>query len=323
MFSHTPPDFVSPAARRFFFPFLIASCALTAGCGGLGRSTSPNGAGGGAETQQLRSTADGVDLNGPNDGDGTSIFNRRPERRVVEVKVHRISAPRGTFTQQDAIWKLVSGRLPSAASALHLSDNGFRAAIGLEAHRQTLLAELQALPDLRIAVDQVVPDTQRTIELEIGSCGEHEVVFYLDRAGGLHGLDFVEAKARLRLTLEWRSLNPDELWLRLTPELEEPPGPIRWEMTPNGPQMAPERRTRAFDELAFDAAIPPGGFLLLGPTATVYDRPLLARPFFIESPPASPQATPDQRENLFVVSPVLRVVKPEPPLGNGASARGE
>lgn len=323
MISQPSHDLAAFAVRRFLMRFLVTSLIFSTSCGGLGKPSSPGDDLASAEAQRSPSTVDGSAARDQNNADESSIFNRRPERRVVEVKVHRISAPQGTFTQQDAIWKLVSGKLSSAASTLHLSDNGFRTAIGLEAHRQTLLAELQALPDLRIAVDQVVPDTQRTIELEIGSCGEHEVVFYLDRAGGLHGLDFVEAKARLRLTLEWRSLNPDELWLRLTPELEEPPGPMRWQMTPDGPQMAPERRTRAFDELSFDAAIPPGGFLLLGPTPTVYDRPLLARPFFIESAPANPQATQDQRENLFVISPVLRVVRPEPPTDNGARARRE
>lgn len=296
---------------------------MVCGCGGLKKPVSHDDAAASAESQRTSAHDNAATGHRSGEDEAASVFNRRPARRMVEIKVHRISAPQGAFTKHESIWKLVSGKLPSAASALHLSDNGFRAAIGMEAHRQTLLAELQGLPDLRIAVDQVVPDTQRTIELEIGSCGEHEVVFYLDQAGGLHGMDFLKAKARLRLTLEWRSLNPDELWLRMTPELEEPPGPMRWEMTPNGPQMAPERRVRAFEELSFDAAIPPGGFLLLGPTPTVYDRPLLARPFFIEPAPADAGAAPEPRENLFVISPILRVVTQEGSPGRGAQARGE
>lgn len=302
---------------------LPAFWGIASGCGGAGKPSFRDDGPTKAEARRTPSTDDPLASRKPDET--SSVFNRRPERRLVEFKVHRISAPRGVFTAQEAIWKLVAGKLPSAAATMHLADNGFRAAVGLDAHRQALLAELQGLPDLRIAVDQVVPDIQRTIELEIGACGEHQIVFYLDRTGGLHGMDFVQAKARLRLMLEWRSVNPDELWLRLTPELEEPPGPMRWEMTPSGPQMAPERRSRTFEELSFDAAIPPGGFLLLGPTPAVYDRPLLARPFFVEeAAQAGTETAPESRENIYVISPILRIVTPEPQApGSGATARGE
>jgi hypothetical protein len=238
----------------------------------------------------------------------SSIFDRRLQRRTVEFTVHRFSAPRGVFSGSEEIWNLVTGSLASAEATLHLAENGFRAAIGRESHREALLQFLKGLPELRSAVDHATPDSTRMVDLELGSTAANVAIFYIDNKGVLHGLDFVDAKARLKLTYEMRSPRFDELWLRIVPELEEPPGPMKWLMTAEGPREQAEERRHTFDELACEAEVPPGGFLLLGPTPPVYDRPLAAKPFFIEKS-AGHGAAITERESIFIISPVIRTAE--------------
>lgn len=244
---------------------------------------------------------------------GNSIFDRPMTRLAVEIKVHRISAPRGVFTGDAEIWKKVNGPVPAAAMTQQLTDNGFRAAIGRESDRKPLLETLDALQekvDLRAVPDQAVPDANKLVELELGPCEPRLTLFYHPPHGGLRGMDFVGAKAKLLLAFEMRSANLHEVTLKVVPALEEPPGPPRWVMSAEGAaQQIPEERRHVFDDVVLTAQIPEGGFLLLGAGDIVYDLPYLGRPFFLqqEVPPADAAGdTPHWRESIYIISPIIR-----------------
>jgi len=246
----------------------------------------------------------------------TSVFNRPLKRLVVEFRVHRISAPQGAFAPGSGLWKIPTGGLPDADAVLRLTANGFRAAVGRESDRPALKAFIEDLQDLRTAVDDVTPGASRLVYVELGPCAWRESVFFYDRRGRLHGLDFVNPTARFRLAFELRTANLKEVRLHLAPELREPPGPLKWIKGPDGQfRQVPEQRGRTFDELAFDAAIPEGGFLLLAATPAVRRRPLLARPFFIRSTPDPKDGKPIARESIYIISPMIRSY-------TGGSSRG-
>ncbi len=251
--------------------------------------------------------------------------NRPYTRLVVEFGVHRFTAPRGTFSAKDSpIWKIVSGPLPSASMALHLADSGFRAAIGRESDRRALaetMATLRESTDLRSVVDQIMPDAAQAIEVDIGPTSWPRLaVFYVDGSGALTGLDFQDAKVKFLMNFAMRPESLREVWVQLMPAIEEPPGPPRWVGTPEGGfQQLPELRRRIFSEVALTAPITEGGFLLLGPTEIVYDRPYLARPFFIEKLEGARES--EVRESVFVISPILRTVQEGPFDGRGEAAR--
>lgn len=240
------------------------------------------------------------------DSSDLSVFSRPLQRLTVEFRIHRYSAPKGTFTNDGELWKLVTGPLPDAASTLRLADNGFRAAVGLESDREPLRDFLSRVPGLQSVLDQATPDVSRSVELELGSCPPRLVVFYYGVGGTLRGMDFVEAKAKLRLWFELRSVNLRDLRLMVEPELAEPPGEPRWVITEEGARQVPEERGRRFTELGFAALVPDGGFLLLGPTAAVYDRPLLGRPFFTQEEAPGSGRTGDARESIYVISAIVR-----------------
>jgi hypothetical protein len=234
-------------------------------------------------------------------------------RLHVELKVHRISAPRGVFTGDAEIWKKVNGPRPAAASAQRLSDNGFRAAVGMESDRKPLLELLDALRekvDLRAVPDQAMPDANRLVELELGPCDPRLTLFYHDPNGRLRGMDFLSASAKLLVAFEMRSPNLHEVTLRVVPALEEPPGPPRWVMSADGTaQQIPEERRHIFDDLFLTAQIPEGGFLLLGAGDIVYDLPYLGRPFFLQQEPGPADAageTAHWRESIYIISPIIR-----------------
>jgi hypothetical protein len=235
-----------------------------------------------------------------------SVFDRPVRRLSVEFTVLRYSAPRGTFSSDEAVWKLVSGPLPDAATMLHLADNGFRAAIGRQSDRLGLRAFLGSVGDLGSVLDHARPDVTRHVELDLGPCPPRLVAFHFERGGRLRGLDFVKARAKLQLAFEMRSLNLHEVWLELVPVIEEPAGRPKWVITEEGARQVPQERRCVFADLAIAAKIPEGGFLLLGPTAAVHDRPLVARPFFLEVSKEGANRSAGWRESIYVISPIIR-----------------
>src|SRR2546430_5881183 len=52
----------------------------------------------------------------------------------------------------------------------------------------------------------------RFMELELGPCPPRQSIFYYDDAGGVHGYDFLNAKARIKMTYEMRLTNLKEVW---------------------------------------------------------------------------------------------------------------
>lgn len=235
-----------------------------------------------------------------------SVFNRPLTRLVVDFQVHRISGAPGSFGTDSPLWKIVTVGLPDAEASLRLSANGFRAAVGRESDRPALGSFIEGVGDLHTAMDRVTPDASKSVYLELGPCDSQLSVFFYDRQGNLHGLGFVDATARFKLAFEMRSSNLKEVWLRLLPELHEPPGPPQWKKGPDGEfHETPEVRGRSFEELAFSARIPEGGFLLLAPTPAVQERPLLAKPFFVNAKPDR-QNTGEARESIYVISPIVR-----------------
>ncbi|HKQ48696.1 MAG TPA: hypothetical protein VJZ71_11555 [Phycisphaerae bacterium] len=243
---------------------------------------------------------------------GNSIFDRPMTRLAVEIKVHRISAPRGVFTGDAEIWKKVNGPVPAAAITQQLTDNGFRAAVGRESDRKPLLDTLDLLRekvDLRAVPDQTVPDASKLVELELGPCEPRLTLFYHPPHGGLRGMDFVGATAKLLLAFEMRSANLHEVTLKVVPALEEPPGPPRWVINADGTaEQVPEQRRHVFDDVVLTAQIPEGGFLLLGAGDIVYDLPYLGRPFFLQQEvrPAEAAGETHWRESIYIISPIIR-----------------
>ncbi|MBN2563830.1 MAG: hypothetical protein JXQ75_23190 [Phycisphaerae bacterium] len=236
----------------------------------------------------------------------SSVFDRPLQRLSVDFKVLRYSAPKGTFTEDSGLWKLVTGPLLDASMALRAADNGLRAATGRESDRVPLREFLDGIDDLRSTLDYAHPDATRHVELDLGPCETRLVVFYYGQRGALRGLDFLDARAKLRLAFEMGSVNLREVWLELAPEIEEPPGPLRWEITRETARQVPEERRHTFTEVSFAAKIPEGGFLLLGPTEEVYERRLLGRAFFVEVSQNGVDGAAKLRESIYVISPIIR-----------------
>ena len=237
--------------------------------------------------------------------DAPGVPGEQPIRRVsVRLNVLRVTAPSGSFSKNTAIWKTVVGGLADAAAAACLRDNGVRAAIGRDSDRAALQALLDDVPDHRSAVDTLLPDMTRLVELTLGPCEPNQRVFHYDRAGHLHGDEFENAKVRLRIAYEVRSARLDDVMLQLMPELEEPPGPMKWVITDAGAAQVEEERRHSFRELVFGGTIPPGGFLMLGPTPDIYQQPLLGKAMFVDSNRGD-EADEEPRESLLVISPIV------------------
>jgi hypothetical protein len=240
------------------------------------------------------------------------------QRTVVHFTVLRVTAPKGTFTGSQALWKAIPGKLEDASAASCLRDNGFLAAIGMESDRVTLKNHLDRIESPLSGLDQLTPNESRLVEIDLGPCSPRQTVFHYDRGGRLRGEEFVDGRARLRLAFEIRSTRLDEVWLQLAPEIEEPPGPPRWTITAEGARQVQDERLHTFRDLILGGKIPPGGFLLLGPTPDIYQQPLLGRAFFVDHTSALAEDQSDPRESILVISPVVSTRSDE---RNGAVSR--
>ncbi|MCZ6682180.1 MAG: hypothetical protein O7B26_03290 [Planctomycetota bacterium] len=233
-----------------------------------------------------------------------SIFDRPFRRIVVRFSVFRVSAPKGTFTFDDRMWKLVDSPIQSAALAMRMKDNGFRAAVGAKSDREPFLRYVEQIAEARNDLEVFTPSESRLVEIDFGPCDDRQSVCHIDRMGNLHGRTFEDARALLILEYEMRSASLDEVWIRLMPAIQEPPGPWKWEITELGARQVQEERRYAYRDLVFEAKIQDGGFLLLGPTADLYELPLLGRPYFLQ-PSVDANGRPEERETIFVISPLL------------------
>ena len=241
----------------------------------------------------------------------------RPVRRVsVKLNVVRITAPKGGLSRNRDIWRLVTGALADASVSASLRDNGILAAIGRESDREALTAALEKIPDHRSALDSLEPNEARLVELVLGPCAKNQKVFHYDRAGKLSGNEFSDGQAKLRMAYEVRSARMDDVMLQLMPEIEEPPGPPKWVVSASGATEVREDRRHSFRELVMGGTIPPGGFIMIGPTADVYAHPLLGRAFFVETNRTDPETDDWPRESLVIISPIVTTVgRPTPEQG--------
>lgn len=247
---------------------------------------------------------DPADGNEPTEG---SIFTRRPERLVVELEVLRIEAPAGVFGEEAPVWSIPQAPFPNATQLLQLRANGFLVAIGRDSDRTELVRYLEDIPKPAIARDRVQPDANRLIDVEIGEKKGIVKLFYFDQSGTLRGLEMEDPTVRFKLRVEFRSSNLRDIWLEFMPELEEPPGPAKWVIGPDErARQVPQERKHAFASLAFGAEIPEGGFLMLGSTTAVYEQPLLARPFFLNSNSSESDERTRFRDSLYVIRPIVR-----------------
>jgi len=226
----------------------------------------------------------------------------------LELKVFRFSAPRGAFTGSETVWNVPSDSLQDPATALMLRDNGVRVAVGRASERDPLKVALDGIDGLLTATDAARPDPSRDIELTLGPCTRELSLFVHEPGGGLVGRDFLDATAKLGIRLEMRSVAERRLDVHVVPELEEPPGPPKWVIEEGVARQVPQDRSHVYSRLGFTAELTEGGFILMGPTPTVYDLPLLGRALFVETVMAETSEN-EERESIYIIRPVIRYLE--------------
>jgi len=305
----------------------LSGCLWSAGADGVSDEDAGVVEGDGVTNDtETDDTGVGVDDVAEEGGDDEeSIFDRRPERLIVELQVHRIEAPAGVFGEDSPVWKIASSPIASAAADLRLRSNGFLAAVGRDSDRNDLLAFMESLPKPAIATDRVQPDSSKLVDIEIGEHKGTLTLFHFDESGSLRGLEVEQPRVRFRMRCEFRSLNLRDVWLEIMPELEEPPGAPKWVIGPDErARLVPQERRHTFKSVAFGVEIPKGGFLLLGATGEVYETPLLAKPFFLAEAGETKDGVQRYRESVYVIRPIIRSVsldagREETPASEGES----
>lgn len=236
-----------------------------------------------------------------------SVFERPLERLTIEFVVYRIWAPPGTFAKGDEPWSLATGDSPPAEPTLRWTANGFRMAVGRASDRPALQRYLESIEDRKVAEDRTQPDDRRALEIELGAGPAQTTLFCYGPDGRLSGRDFESPKAILRLNYELHALNLREMIVQATPELEEPPGPMKWTIDADGrAREVPQERRHLFGDLAVSVKVPENGFLMIGPTDAAHEMPILGRAFFVDYGGKPTGSDEERRESLYIITPVIR-----------------
>ncbi|MBX3394980.1 MAG: hypothetical protein KF841_06395 [Phycisphaerae bacterium] len=246
-----------------------------------------------------------------------AIFSRPMQRLAVHFRVHLVTAPLGTFGNQSKLWSIASTPTADAGGALRQRSNGFHAAVGRDSDRPALMEYLDSIDGVKLKMDEVTPDVDKPIVVELGSIGPLSTVFHFDRRGALHGSDLIGAVARLIVKFDIRSSNLKDIWIEVVPEIEEPPLSTKWVRRPDGELIeVPEERKQTFTDMRIGAQIPEGGFLVIGGADRDRLRPVLGTVFFTEHAAEGPQSRGNDRDRIYVISPIVRFAE------NPISARG-
>lgn len=247
-----------------------------------------------------------------------AVFSRPMQRLIVQFRVHLITAPAGTFGPDSLLWKIAAASMPTGVDAARQTSNGFRAAVGRESDREGLMQFLDSVEGVKMKMDEITPDLDKPMQIELGACAPLLSIFHFDRAGRLHGSDYADSVARFVLQFDMRSTNLKEVWLRVTPELEEPPGPPKWRRGPDGEfREMPEEHRYFFSDVEMSARIPEGGFLAIGPSPLFADTPTLGRVFFREPETSPKEGLEAARERIYIISPIIRYAEAPAPQRDG------
>lgn len=285
-----------PAAAR------ARRCAAGRGRALLALTLGASACGGCSEGwQRMRSWFGRSEANGGTTAATTAPANVPGAARIATVRfnVLRIEAPEGGLQRISDIWRMVNTDVLSPSVATMVQDNGFMVGVGDDRARIGVRAQIDRLSDVRGREEQALPQAGKAMELLITEAERDLTIFFVSPGARAAGQSFEEARPVLRIGWEIEPPRLDDVVLHIEPEIRQPQGPRRYQQAGDRWQFRPEYRGRIFRELAFEVAVPKGGFLLLGPTPDVHRVPLVAKPFFIE--PVDGRF----RESLIVITPMV------------------
>lgn len=197
------------------------------------------------------------------------------DRIEIRFDVLRVQLPIGTVSASEKIWNHVDEDVLAFEQARQLGQNGFRVGLASQGSWMPIKTIIETTAGAVTLSNSVQTQELSPVEVQLKEVPQPVTMFFYRADGTLAGATYPAGMLQLRVE---PIVAPDllpEVTVRVTPELYAEPSAVRWQVTPTGPRQNPVRRGKSFAELEYSLAIPPGRFLVVGPSGRVSDEQLV------------------------------------------------
>lgn len=201
----------------------------------------------------------------------------------IRFDVLRVQLPLGTVSESEKIWNHVDEDVLDFETARRLGQNGFRVGLASTGSWMPIKAIIDTTSGATTIANSVQTQSLSPVEVQLKEVAEPVTMFHYRRDGTLAGATYPPGMLQLRNEPVIAADRLPNVSVRVEPELFAEPGAVRWQVTPDGPRQTPVRRGESFDAVGFTVDIPPGRFLVIGPSSRVSDRRLLGSVFLTDN----------------------------------------
>jgi hypothetical protein len=207
----------------------------------------------------------------------------RPVLEPVVLSVLLVYVPLDQHASAELIWRHLREDLPGAEAGLRLRRNGIRFGVGQDRSWDAIWAAIEAIQDRRTSeTSRVLLRPGFPLALELDSRPREQTIFCLGPDGALSGGTWRDGRNVLLIQHAADVQRPERVHLLIVPTLVQESAETRWTRDAQGAwQLAPGRVQRAFPAVSFAAALDPGEFLLIAPSAEARISGLIGREFLI------------------------------------------
>ena len=189
-----------------------------------------------------------------------------PVALVTHFDVLRVDVPFGTVSTSGKLWNHIDEDvLPPETIAL-LQRNGLRIGRGRPESWPPVKALLDAIRGAVSSEHSLEIRNPYPLILEMDQAAHDQTLFVYRRDGTLMGETRPASRNRFRIAHAMNIDRMDEVLLEVVPEVREGRPRRQWQRTEQGHELVPVFRGRILGELAARVAVPPGYFVLIGPS---------------------------------------------------------
>ncbi|MCA9244773.1 MAG: hypothetical protein KDA32_12495, partial [Phycisphaerales bacterium] len=187
---------------------------------------------------------------------------------ALDLLVVHVQAPVQELPRVEEIWKLFREDIGSADDRLRLETNGIRAGVGRVEWWDDVRNGLEAIEGKQAAtIGPLRLPLNFPLGLELDTEPHDQTLFVVGDDGVVRGATWPQSRNLLRVYAQVDPRRPDEMIIRVTPEIRRELEGYDWIRTDVGLQQRKKAESQAFESASFTATLRDGDYLLVAPSA--------------------------------------------------------
>ncbi len=217
-------------------------------------------------------------------------------RKVYQIQMYRVTAPRGTLTRNENLWRAMDEEVLSLSTRDLLDKNGILAGVAP-------LSELDGLMDVlespEITQSSLIGTRAVRFEIEMRRGVRQQTLMWFDQTGALRGRDYDQSTNLLAVSFRQTIRRPDHVSITLAPLVRSERRQLQ--IGPQGGEREIQfTQPESIYDLGASVDLPLDHFLLIAPSQQANLDSSVGRHFFT-------QDEPEQRlEIALLIVPTVR-----------------